>query len=59
MVVCHGAARAEDVAAGIALAAHLRRRRATDQVRALLDGAEAGDREDRTDRTTDTEVPTS
>ncbi|MGC4787838.1 phosphate acyltransferase PlsX [Micromonospora sp. DT178] len=59
VVVCHGAARAEDVAAGIALAAHLWRRRATDQVRALLDGAETGDREERTDRSTDTEVPTS
>ncbi|MCM0678090.1 phosphate acyltransferase PlsX, partial [Micromonospora phytophila] len=59
VVVCHGAARAEDVASGIALAAHLWRRRAADLVRALIDGVDAGDHEDRTDRTTDTEVPTS
>jgi glycerol-3-phosphate acyltransferase PlsX len=56
VVVCHGAARAADVASGIALAAHLWRRRATDLVSALLDGDAATDR---TDRTTDTEVRTS
>ncbi|WP_186832257.1 phosphate acyltransferase PlsX [Micromonospora endolithica] len=59
VVVCHGAARAGDVASGIALAAHLWRRRAADLVRALLAGADAPDLENRTDRTTDTEVPTS
>ncbi|GIJ20092.1 hypothetical protein Vlu01_07160 [Micromonospora lutea] len=51
VVVCHGAARAEDIASGIALAAHLWRRDATARVAALLAG-------DRTDRTTDTEVRT-
>ncbi|MGN9777826.1 phosphate acyltransferase PlsX [Micromonospora sp. H33] len=59
VVVCHGAAQGDDLASGIALAAHLWRRRAADQVRALLDGVDAGDRTDRTDRTTDTEVRTS
>ncbi|MER7456189.1 phosphate acyltransferase PlsX [Micromonospora sp. NPDC126480] len=59
VVVCHGAARGDDVASGIALAAHLWRRRATDQVRALLAGIDAGDFTDRTDRITDTEVRTS
>ncbi|NJP30826.1 phosphate acyltransferase PlsX [Micromonospora thermarum] len=59
VVVCHGAARGDDLASGIALAAHLWRRRAADQVRALLNGADAGDRADHTDRTTDTEVRTS
>ncbi|WP_243704731.1 phosphate acyltransferase PlsX [Micromonospora sp. KC723] len=39
VVVCHGAAEADDVASGIALAAHLWRRGAIDRVRALLDGA--------------------
>ncbi|TDC36754.1 phosphate acyltransferase PlsX [Micromonospora sp. KC213] len=39
VVVCHGAAEADDVASGIALAAHLWRRGTTDRVRALLDGA--------------------
>ncbi|MFU8850313.1 phosphate acyltransferase PlsX [Micromonospora sp. SL1-18] len=38
VVVCHGAARPDDVAAGIALAAHLWRRRATDTVSTLLTG---------------------
>ncbi|MGK5738844.1 phosphate acyltransferase PlsX [Micromonospora sp. URMC 103] len=38
VVVCHGAAEADDVASGIALAAHLWRRRAIDQVAALLTG---------------------
>ncbi|MFV2100413.1 phosphate acyltransferase PlsX [Micromonospora sp. LOL_024] len=52
VVVCHGAARAEDITSGIALAAHLWRQDATDQVTALIAG-------DRTDRTTDTEVRTS
>ncbi|MEU4716095.1 phosphate acyltransferase PlsX, partial [Micromonospora purpureochromogenes] len=42
VVVCHGAAGAEDVASGIALAAHLWRRSASDRVRALLDGAAVG-----------------
>ncbi|WP_331461392.1 phosphate acyltransferase PlsX [Micromonospora tarapacensis] len=51
VVVCHGAARADDIASGIALAAQLWRRDATHRVAALLAG-------DRTDRTTDTEVPT-
>ncbi|WBB70463.1 phosphate acyltransferase PlsX [Micromonospora sp. WMMD812] len=52
VVVCHGSATADDVASGIALAAHLWRRRATDAVAALLAGdAPAG--HDRTDRTTD------
>lgn len=53
VVVCHGAARADDVASGIALAAHLWRRGAADLVCALLDAAA-----DRIDRTTDTEVRT-
>ncbi|MFD0785931.1 phosphate acyltransferase PlsX, partial [Micromonospora azadirachtae] len=35
---CHGAAVAADVASGIALAAHLWRHRATDQMAALLAG---------------------
>ncbi|RIV40929.1 phosphate acyltransferase PlsX [Micromonospora radicis] len=52
VVVCHGAARPTDIASGIALAAHLWRRAATDRVAALIAG-------DRTDRTTDTEVRTS
>ncbi|MEH0938860.1 phosphate acyltransferase PlsX [Micromonospora psammae] len=39
VVVCHGAAAADDVASGIALAAHLWRRGATDRVRALVAGA--------------------
>ncbi|WCN82773.1 phosphate acyltransferase PlsX [Micromonospora sp. LH3U1] len=56
VVVCHGSALAADVASGIALAAHLWRRRATDLVSALLDGNAATDR---TDRSTDTEVRTS
>ena len=38
VVVCHGAARPDDVASGIALAAHLWRRGATDTVSALLEG---------------------
>ncbi|MEU8260620.1 phosphate acyltransferase PlsX [Micromonospora sp. NPDC048999] len=38
VVVCHGAARPDDVASGIALAAHLWRRGATDAVSALLAG---------------------
>ncbi|WP_200211999.1 phosphate acyltransferase PlsX [Micromonospora coerulea] len=38
VVVCHGAARPDDVASGIALAAHLWRRRATDLISGLLDG---------------------
>ncbi|NYF57456.1 glycerol-3-phosphate acyltransferase PlsX [Micromonospora purpureochromogenes] len=42
VVVCHGAAGAEDVASGIALAAHLWRRGASDRVRELLDGAAVG-----------------
>ncbi|MCZ7376352.1 phosphate acyltransferase PlsX [Micromonospora sp. WMMC250] len=56
VVVCHGSARAGDVASGIALAAHLWRRRATDLVSALLDGDAATDR---ANRSTDTEVRTS
>ncbi|WFE49846.1 MULTISPECIES: phosphate acyltransferase PlsX [unclassified Micromonospora] len=56
VVVCHGSARAGDVASGIALAAHLWRRRATDLVSALLDGDAVTDR---TNRSTDTEVRTS
>ncbi|MET7867370.1 phosphate acyltransferase PlsX [Micromonospora taraxaci] len=56
VVVCHGSARAGDVASGIALAAHLWRRRATDLVSALLDGDAATDR---SNRSTDTEVRTS
>ncbi|WP_446220585.1 phosphate acyltransferase PlsX [Micromonospora sp. IBHARD004] len=38
VVVCHGAARPDDVASGIALAAHLWRRGATDLISGLLDG---------------------
>ncbi|MFC5945796.1 phosphate acyltransferase PlsX, partial [Micromonospora harpali] len=67
VVVCHGAARGQDVASGIALAAHLWRRRATDTVSVLLGvpggagpagvapetSAQPGDH---TERTTDTEV---
>ncbi|MFC0508486.1 phosphate acyltransferase [Micromonospora costi] len=54
VVVCHGAAGADDVASGIALAAHLWRRRAIDQVVALLAGhTPAGH-----DHTIDTEVTT-
>ncbi|GAA2224504.1 phosphate acyltransferase PlsX [Micromonospora olivasterospora] len=58
VVVCHGAARGEDVASGIALAAHLWRRGATDTVAALLGGApEAGlSSGDHAERTTDTGV---
>ncbi|GAB3157938.1 phosphate acyltransferase PlsX [Micromonospora sonneratiae] len=36
VVVCHGAARADDVASGIALAAHLHRRRAATAISTLL-----------------------
>ncbi|HEY0698064.1 MAG TPA: phosphate acyltransferase PlsX [Micromonospora sp.] len=36
VVVCHGAARADDIASGIALAAHLRRRGAIGAISALL-----------------------
>ncbi|MFI6265658.1 phosphate acyltransferase PlsX [Micromonospora sp. NPDC051006] len=57
VVVCHGAAIADDVASGIALAAHLWRRRAADSVAALLAGV-APTGHDRTDRPTDTEVAT-
>ncbi|MEV1328868.1 phosphate acyltransferase PlsX [Micromonospora costi] len=54
VVVCHGAAGADDVASGIALAAHLWRRRAIDQVVAMLAGhTPAGH-----DHTIDTEVTT-
>lgn len=53
VVVCHGAARGEDVASGIALAAQLWRRNATIRVAALL---RAGRPTDRSDRTTHTEV---
>ncbi|MFF5171275.1 phosphate acyltransferase PlsX [Micromonospora sp. NPDC000089] len=53
VVVCHGAAAGPDVASGIALAAHLWRRRAVDQVRALLEDAPTdlplGDSTDSTD----------
>ncbi|MEO3779588.1 phosphate acyltransferase PlsX [Micromonospora sp. B11E3] len=58
VVVCHGAARGDDVASGIALAAHLRRRGATDTVAALLAGApEAGlSPDDHIERTTETGV---
>ncbi|MFI7578348.1 phosphate acyltransferase PlsX [Micromonospora sp. NPDC049497] len=59
VVVCHGAAQPGDVASGIALAAHLWRRRAAELVRALIDGADIPGRETRTDRTTDTEVSNS
>jgi glycerol-3-phosphate acyltransferase PlsX len=38
VVVCHGAARPDDVASGIALAAHLWRRGATELISGLLDG---------------------
>lgn len=40
VIVCHGAARGEDVASGIALAAHLWRRVAITKVSALLAGAD-------------------
>ena len=51
VVVCHGARPADDVASGIALAAHLRRRGATDaDLRRCSTGPHG------TDRTTDTEV---
>ncbi len=43
VVVCHGAATPDDVASGIALAAHLWRRRATDQVREQVALLPAGD----------------
>ncbi|MFI0791242.1 phosphate acyltransferase PlsX [Micromonospora rubida] len=58
VVVCHGAARGDDVASGIALAAHLWRRRATETVSALLDRAPQTPSQpgDHADRTTDTEV---
>ncbi|WP_434743903.1 phosphate acyltransferase PlsX [Micromonospora sp. SH-82] len=56
VVVCHGAAQAADVASGLALAVHLWRRRAIERVSALLTG---GEPDDRTDRTTDTEVTAS
>ncbi|MFI7605546.1 phosphate acyltransferase PlsX [Micromonospora sp. NPDC049366] len=49
VVVCHGSAGADDVASGIALAAHLWRRRVTDAVAALLSTSAAADH----DRTTD------
>ncbi|MFY1700902.1 MULTISPECIES: phosphate acyltransferase PlsX [Micromonospora] len=52
VVVCHGSARADDIASGITLAARLWRRAATATVAALI----AGEPVDRTDRTTDTEV---
>jgi glycerol-3-phosphate acyltransferase PlsX len=54
VVVCHGAAGADDVASGIGLAAHLWRRRATDQVAALL----AGRARTAHDHIIDTEVAT-
>ncbi|WP_406046362.1 phosphate acyltransferase PlsX [Micromonospora sp. NBC_00898] len=38
VVVCHGAARPDEVASGIALAAHLWRRNATELICGLLDG---------------------
>lgn len=53
VVVCHGAARGEDVASGIALAAHLWRRAATRRVATLLT---VGPPADCPDRTTHTEV---
>ncbi|MBY8870899.1 phosphate acyltransferase PlsX [Micromonospora sp. PLK6-60] len=59
VVVCHGAARADDVASGIGLAAHLWRRRATDRVAALLaDGipADLAAADDFPVGSTDTEV---
>ncbi|MGC4805320.1 phosphate acyltransferase PlsX [Micromonospora sp. DT233] len=58
VVVCHGAAQGEDVASGIALAAHLWRRRAIEKVAALLAGAPAAVREqgEPADHPTDTEV---
>ena len=43
VVVCHGAATPDDVASGIALAAHLWRRRATDRVREQIAGLPTGD----------------
>ncbi|MCW3840733.1 phosphate acyltransferase PlsX [Micromonospora yasonensis] len=47
VVVCHGAAQPDDVASGIALAAHLWRRGATDTVSTLLDAHDpAPDRND-------------
>ncbi|MFC0005840.1 phosphate acyltransferase PlsX [Micromonospora siamensis] len=55
VVVCHGAARADDVASGIALAAHLRRRGAVDRVAALLAGTPPADTDLPLD-TIDTEV---
>lgn len=59
VVVCHGAAHGGDIASGIALAAHLARRGAADQVRALLSDIGAEAHPDRYDRITDTEVRTS
>lgn len=59
VVVCHGAAHGGDIASGIALAAHLARREATDQVRALLTDLGTEAPTDRYDRITDTEVRTS
>lgn len=50
VVVCHGAARNDDVASGIALAAHLHRRRAITAVSAQLTELNGAN------RTTDTEV---
>ncbi|SCE65439.1 phosphate acyltransferase PlsX [Micromonospora mirobrigensis] len=55
VVVCHGAARADDVASGIALAAHLHRRGAVERVAALLAGTPPADADLPVD-TTDTEV---
>lgn len=43
VVVCHGAATGEDLAAGIALAAHLHRRAAVDAIAALMDDPEVID----------------
>jgi glycerol-3-phosphate acyltransferase PlsX len=65
VVICHGAARADDVASGIALAAHLWRRGAADTVAALLDGGTPdngvvpGGHSDSNDRSNDTEVTAS
>ncbi|WP_026185042.1 fatty acid synthesis plsX protein [Salinispora vitiensis] len=59
VVVCHGAAHGGDIASGIALAAHLARREATDQVRGLLTDLGTEAPTDRNDRITDTEVRTS
>ncbi|MEE6260904.1 phosphate acyltransferase PlsX [Plantactinospora sonchi] len=50
VVVCHGAARDDDVASGIALAAHLHRRRAVPAISAVLAGLNG------TSHITDTEV---